>query len=246
MVGSAILLSLVASALPGQIPSRLSERTNQAFESYVQTAEARQSWEAGPPANPTRLRIAPWGNSPVRVESGLIHDWVASVDVPGATVKQALALFQNYDNYKNVFAPEVVDSKLLGAEGNRWRAHLRLQRRNVVTVVLDTDYDVEYRPVGVDSWAILSRSTRISEVDNGNDLPPGTGNGYLWRLNSYWLLAPRRGGLYMECRSISLSRDIPGALKWLIQPMVTNVPRDSLRSTMEAAVRALQSDSRRP
>ncbi|MBV8847316.1 MAG: hypothetical protein JO307_31285 [Bryobacterales bacterium] len=241
MVRRATLLFWFALVLPGQIPTTLSERTNKAFDSYVQAAEARQTWEPGPRANPARLRVAPWGGtSPVRVENGLIHDWVASTEVPGATVKQALAMFQNYDNYKNVFAPEVVESNGVSSDGNHWRAHLRLQRKNVITVVLDTDYDIEYKPVGVDSWAIVSHSTRISEIEDGKPLPPGTGNGYLWRANSYWLLAPRPGGLYMECRTISLSRDIPGALRWIIQPTVARLPRESLQGTIENARRALE------
>jgi hypothetical protein len=88
---------------------------------------------------------------------------------------------------------------------------------------------------------IISRSTRISEVDKGEALPPGTGNGFLWRLNSYWLLEPSPGGLYMECRTISLSRGIPVGLGWLIKPMVSSVPRESLRNMVEEARRGLGS-----
>jgi hypothetical protein len=230
-----------AAALSAQTIVHLSSRTNDAFDTYVRNVEARRDWESTPTNKSGALQITPWsGKTPIDVQDGLVHDWIASVEVPGTTIARTLALFQDYDNYKNIFAPEVIESKQLGHEGNVWRAHLRLRRKNVVTVVLDTDYEVEYRPVGSDSWAILSRSTRIAEVDDGKDLRVGTGNGYLWRLNAYWLLAPRPAGVYLECRSISLSRDIPGALRWLIFPMVSRVPRDSLQATMEEARHELQ------
>jgi hypothetical protein len=45
--------------------------------------------------------------------------------------------------------------------------------------------------------------------------------------------------VYLECRSISLSRGIPAVLDVIIRPMVTSVPRESLRNTLEATVRAL-------
>ena len=220
---------------------RLSKETDQAFENYVRNVEARRDWEARAHNTSGVPHIAPWsGKTPISVPHGLIHDWIASAEIPGATVAQTLALFQDYDNYKSVFSPEVIESKTLSHEGKIWRARLRLRRKNIVTVVLDTDYEVEYTPVGADSWAILSHSIRVAEIQDGKELPPGTGNGYLWRLNAYWLLAPRQGGVYLECRSVSLSRDVPVALRWLITPMVARVPRDSLQATLEEARRNLQ------
>ena len=235
----------VSVVLPAQTTVRLSSQTNEAFNTYVRNVEARRDWESSPTNRSGAMRIAPWGGkTPISVQDGLIHDWIASLEIRGATVPRALAMFQDYDNYKSIFAPEVIESKLMGHNGNVWRAELRLRRKNVVTVVLDTDYEVEYTPVGADSWAVLSRSARVAEVEDGKALAPGTGNGYLWRLNSYWLVAPRPGGVYLECRSISLSRDIPGALRWLISPMVSRVPRDSLQATMEEAQRELLSSAR--
>jgi hypothetical protein len=58
-------------------------------------------------------------------------------------------------------------------------------------------------------------------------------------LNAYWLLEQRPEGVYLECRSISLSRDIPAGLGWAIRPMMTTVPRKSLHDTLEATARAV-------
>jgi hypothetical protein len=224
-----------------QFTVHLSDQTNQAFDEYIQTAENGREWAGNSKTKSADIRIGPWnGKTPISVQDGLIHDWVASMEVAGATVEKALALFRDYDNYKKIFAPEVVESKLLGHDGDVWRPQLRLLRKNVVTVVFDTEYQVEYKPLDAGRWTIFSRSTRISEVKNGEDLPQGTGTGYLWRLNAYWLLAPRPNGVYLQCHSVSLSRDIPFALRWLVKPMVSGVPRDSLQSTLEAVRRGLQ------
>ena len=62
---------------------------------------------------------------------------------------------------------------------------------------------------------------------------------FLWRLNTYWLIEPRPEGVYLECRAISLSRDIPFG-RSLVEPFLTSVPRESLQSTLDATVRALR------
>ena len=232
--------TLVAAAvLPAQITTHLSSATNSAFDEYIKAAEAKLSGNARTAAKGNEIEVsAGEGTSPRDVE--LIHDWVAGTLVRGAKPEKALAMFQNYAKYKDVFAPEVVDSKLLDHDGSTWHAFLRLKRKSVLTVVLDTEYQIEYKPLSDGKWAILSRSTRISEVEGGKALPAGTGQGFLWRLNSYWLIEPRPEGLYLECRAVSLSRDIPNGLGWMIRPMVSSVPRESLQSTLEAARKALQ------
>ena len=240
-----VFLGVAAAALlPAQITVHLSPATNRAFEAYIRTAES--AMEAGDfkprtAAKRDEVDISPWERaSPRDVEDGLIHDWVAGTLVRGAKPEKALAVFQNYANYKKVFAPEVVESKLLDHEGPTWHAFLRLKRKSVMTVVLDSEYQVEYKPLTNGRWAILSRSSGISEVDNGKPLPAGTGQGFLWRLNSYWTIDPRPEGLYLECRAVSLSRDIPTGLNWIVKPMISGVPRDSLQHTLESASKALR------
>jgi hypothetical protein len=232
----------LSGSMAAQITVHLSPSTDHAFDTYVRAAEAKMDWAPAVTVKPGDVTVmAGASDSLVPVPDGLIHDWKAATLVPGADTAKALAVFQDYGQYKKFFSPEVVDSKLLGHEGDHWRPWLRLKRTNVVTVVLDTEYEVEYRRLEGGRWAILSRSTKISELDDhGKPLAPGTGSGFLWRLNAYWLLEPRPDGLYLECRSISLSRDIPNGLGWLLRPMVSTLPRDSLRATMQEVRQALR------
>jgi hypothetical protein len=63
---------------------------------------------------------------------------------------------------------------------------------------------------------------------DGDEVSVGHGNGYLWRLNTYWRFEEKDGGVYVQCEALSLTRDIPFGLGWLIKPLVTKIPKQSL------------------
>lgn len=179
----------------------------------------------------------------MEVPDGLIHDWVGAVFIPGTTLEKTLALVQDYDSHKNIYA-EVIDSKLLHRDGNEFKVYLRLRKKKVLTVVMNTEHDVRYYPVDPTRWRSRSYSTRIAEVanpgePNEHELPPGTGQGFLWRLYSYWRFQERDGGVYVECEAISLTRDVPTGLGWLVVPIIRNLPRESLVNTLGATRAAL-------
>jgi hypothetical protein len=238
---SAVLPTPVAAQI--KITVQLSPATTQAFDKYVAAAESHMDWKGRMSPKPGGdVDLTAMGGSPINVADGIIHDWVGGVLIPGGSVDKALAMFQDYAAYKKVFAPEVLDSKLLSHQGNRWSSRLRIGRRSgLISVTFDADYAIEYRVLGGGRWAIISHSTKIAELDDNNKpLPEGTGQGLLWRMNSYWLIEPRPQGLYLECRAISLSRDIPTGLGWIVRPIIASLPRDSLRSTLEEARNALR------
>ena len=49
------------------------------------------------------------------------------------------------------------------------------------------------------------------------------------------------GGLLIECEAISLTRDVPAGLGWLVAPVIEEMPRDSLKFTLNATRNALGS-----
>jgi len=242
-------------------PVQLKPETVQAFEKYVADAEtimAQSLQPSGPflwcDSDATKNEEVRQGKivtqfwserGPVKVPHGLIHDWIGAAFVPGATVQELLALIQNYDNHKNIYKPEVIDSKLVARRDNDFQIFLRLLKKKIITVVLDTDHDVHYRSLSKSRWECRSYTTRIAEVDDPDTpkekvQPPDTGYGFMWRLYSYWRFQERDGGVYMECRAISLTRDIPFGLGWAIEPIIQELPKESLTNTLEATRRALQ------
>jgi hypothetical protein len=180
------------------------------------------------------------------VKGGLVHDWIGATFIP-ATLSQAIGLVQNYDNHKSVYRPEVIDSKLRSRDGDNFRVYLRLVKKKVITVVLNTEHDVTYFPIDATRVHSRSYSTRIAEVEDPGEsgereVPPGKGHGFLWRLNSYWRFLERDGGVYIECEAISLSRGMPAGLGFVLRPIIRELPRESLASTLDRTRAGLRGD----
>ena len=179
------------------------------------------------------------GKNPVEVPDGLIHDWIGAVLIPGATVDDLLTVIQNYDDHKRIYKPEVIDSKLITHLDNDFQIYLRLRKKKIITVVLDTDHDVHYFSLDRTRSGCSSYTTRISEVEHAGTpheqvMPADTGFGFLWRLHSYWRFQQSKIGVCAECRAISLTRDIPKGLGWIIEPIIYRLPKESLINTLRA------------
>lgn len=241
-------------------PIQLKPETLQSFAAYIHEAEAAMGktlhgagpflWSEGNADTAQEVRTGKvvaqfWsGKGPVKIPNGLIHDWIGATFIPDATVDRLLALIQNYDNHKNIYQPEVIASRLISHSGNDFQIYLRLLKKKVMTVVLDTDHDVHYDSLDRKCWTCRSHTTRVAEVQNAGTadekaLPPDTGNGFLWRLYSYWRFQERDGGVYVECRAISLTRDVPFGLGWIIEPIIQKLPKESLINTLEATRQGL-------
>jgi len=179
------------------------------------------------------------------VPGGLIHHWIGVAFIPGATLSKTLALLQGYDEHSRIYAPSVLRSKLVQHNGDDFEVYLRLRETEIVTVVLDTEYDVHY--IRLDSTRACSQSysTRVAELENAgqpgeHQKPVGNDSGFLWRLNSYWRFWERDGGVYVQLEAISLTRDIPEGLGWLVRPFITSIPRESLVFTLNRTREALK------
>ena len=240
------LLFLLCSPglLFAQFSTQLSPKTTAAFDQYQKAAETQFTWKAHfAQVQPGEVKIEPIkGTGSTQVTAGLVHDWVAATLVRNTSVDAVVGVLRNYPAYKTIYAPETLDATVISHNGNQWRIGLKLQKTKVLTVVLNGEFDVEYRELSLGRWMMTSRSTRMAEVDADRELPQGSGYGFLWRLNAYWLIEQRNEGVYIECRSLSLSRDVPFLLGPIVRPFVTAVPKESLQQTMDATVRALRSE----
>jgi hypothetical protein len=184
------------------------------------------------------------GSQDIDVPDGLIHHWVGTVFVPGVTVKDAVTLMQDYNRHSKYFAPAIARSKLLDRDGNRFRVALRFHVKKIITVTLDTENEAEFFHPAADRAHSRIRSTRTTEIADANTprerpKPPGEENGFMWNLNTYWRFLERDGGTYVQCESLTLTRDVPFALAWIIRPIVTQMPKESLTFTLGKARQAL-------
>jgi len=175
----------------------------------------------------------------LRTPAALIHHWLGTVFIPGASLEQVLTLLEDYDHHAEYFGPEVAKSKTLEHTGNDFKVYLRLARRKIVTVVLDSEYEVHYEQLDAARAQSRSYSTRIAEVEHAGDprevqLRSGDDHGFLWRLNSYWRFFETGRGVYVQCEAVSLTRDIPTGLSWLIAPFIESIPKESLEFTLRS------------
>lgn len=247
--------SLAFLLLMAPMEAELKPATVDAFQAYM--GEADREMEARARASAGRLKpakgqaplIEAWNkDNPREVRDGLIHDWVGAVFVPGAKVEDGVKVLQDIAHYPRIYSGDILTAKLVRRDGDRLRVLFRVIRKKVITVVLETEYDVDYRKVSDKATQVWSRSVRISEVEDygkpGERVkPPDTGWGFLWRLNTYWHLEEKDGGLVMECRAVSLTRDIPAMFSWIIKPMVTSLPREALQGTLEKTRTAVAAEA---
>lgn len=186
------------------------------------------------------------GDGAVRFPDALSHHWIGTVLVPGARLDDVVRLMQNYDRYQAVYRPTVRRSKTLSGEGAHFTVSLQLFMKKIISVVLNTESDVRYIPVTPKRMQVRSASTRIAEVADADtprqrEEPAGHDSGFLWRFNNYCAIEERADGTVVQCESLSLSRDIPFGLGWLIGPLVTDVPRESLEFTLGTMRKTLAS-----
>jgi len=263
-----ILLTGLTQALPLLSAETPTAETLKAFDNYVKAAEALSNEELASKRNFLRIDVLP---EPARehayqllkrqqtlirhspscasrncsnIPGGIIHDWTAIVFVPGVTLQQTLEAIQDYDHDADYYRPTVLRAKLLSREGNSFHVFLRLKETHVLTVVLDTEYEIQYLVIDSTHAASISHSTRIVEIESvgtpqEHATNPKDKHGFLWRLNSYWRFYQADGGVYIQCNAISLTRDIPTGLGWLAGPFIENVPRESLDFTLTATRQAL-------
>jgi len=165
--------------------------------------------------------------------------------VPNVKIEDILRIVRDYDRYKEIYQPGVIDSISHGTDGLKDLFSMRLVNRSVVSkTALDTDCEASYTRVDDRHWYGFSNTTHIQEVDKfgtpaQRTLPEDQGTGLIWRLSSITRLEERDGGVYAELEAIALSRDIPAAFRLLVTPIVRRVSRDSLATSLHQTKEAI-------
>lgn len=263
---AALWVAAIASVLlaPVQVrASSLQPETIQAWEEYVHAVDALNRIRLLPensflaldkiPGQAARLRAgevfaAPaTPHVPLRVPSGLIHDWVGAVFIRDATLPSVLRFVRDYSCYKDVYRPHVLDSRPVEASEWQDRFSLVLMNRSLFAkTALDADYRSQYARLDDRRWYSVTEATRIQEIEDygartQHVLPENEGQGLIWRLYSMARFEERDGGVYIELETLALSRDVPAGLRWMIEPIVRRVSRSSLTTSLQQVQKAAPS-----
>jgi len=181
---------------------------------------------------------------PRRAPSGLIHHWIGAAFIPDTRVDDVIGTVREYDRYKDFYPPVVLSSKALHRSATEDRFLVQMMNKSVLSkIALEMECRSTYFDVDPHRRYSISESTRIQEIEDYGQpserkLPPDEGGGYIWRLYSVTRFEERDGGVYLEIEALALTRDIPGALRWIVDPIVRRVSKNSLlmslRQTQEA------------
>jgi len=268
----ALTLSLAGPIVPADA-AELKPHTVQAFNEYASAVEARIDRELGSSAgflgldfgkpadaeavrksvragqvHVSRLTARGADAEEITVKDGLINHWRGAIFVPGVTVDRAIAELRAPAEGRHQ-QEDVLESKLLWRDGDRSRVYLKLMRKKIVTVTYNTEHDVVYERRGPGRWSSRSIATRIAELENAgtpqeHEKPIGKDRGFMWRLNSYWRYEEVPGGVIIELESLTLSRDIPGFIKFIAKPIINSIARESITRTLESVKERLVKSSR--
>jgi putative flippase GtrA len=267
VVAALLPLAVSAHASTNSLEAKLQSKTAQSFAKYVDAVEARRAkeianheqfleFERYPAAQQERVMAAlkrgevyvergrvsrDRAAAEIPIDGGLINHWRGTVFVPNVKLDHLLKVLQEPQTDKHK-QEDVLSSRVVSRDGDSQKVFLRLRRTKFVTVVYDTEYDVDYKRLAPDRAISNSISTKIVEIENPGTpreraLPEGDDHGYMWRLNSYWRYKQVDGGVLVEIESLTLSRDLPAIVGPLIRPIVNSTARESMTRTL-SSVRA--------
>ena len=255
-------------AEPDPRRAELNPKTSEAFATYVKATDTRNStelqrgaellWIDSLPEAAQKKAYDALGRGEVEMEQrhtlingkeapcpdGLIHHWEGLIFVPGAKVSDVLRILQDYNHHSEYYAPDVARSKIESRDGDRFQVFMRFRRQKVVTVVLDTTHDITYYRDSPTLAHSRSTATHIAEVDNPDkpnekEKSHYDDNGFMWGMETWWRFEEKDGGVYVQGEVVSLTREIPVGLGWMIGPFVTSIPKSSLTFTLEATKKAV-------
>ena len=172
------VLIVVAPSAQASEEATLKAKTAADFARYVSVVEARRTGditnnepfldiERQPPAQlaktiaalkrgeviVTRGAARDASSNEVSVSGGLINHWRGTVFVPNVKLDAMLKVLQEPQTDKHK-QEDVLSSRVVSRDGDTQKVFLRLRRTKFVTVVYDTEYDVEYRRIDYDrAWS---------------------------------------------------------------------------------------------
>jgi hypothetical protein len=262
-------LTLMARGAPGLLRAiELRPATVEAWDDYVRSADLRMQargdgqrpflWTDESPNRRLRIRrgeilVAPVaGHGTQNVPHGLIHDWIGAVFIPNATLESLFAVVHDYDRYKEIYKPLVADSKVLACTAADQEFSMTWQHRVLfVNAAMEGRFQAHDFAVDTQRGYGIVDTTEVQEIEGYGQsgehlLPPGQGNGFIWRLHSIARYEERDGGVYLELEAIVLTRDIPASLRWLVNPVVNHLSINSLATTLCQTRDAVNSLAGRP
>ncbi len=187
----------------------------------------------------------------IHVPGGIIHHWIGIAFLPGVTLAQTKSVLEDYAHEKENYFPDVRQSRLLSQNGNDSEVFLQFYSKTIVTAVFNVNFASRTANYSPTRTQIRSCSRRVADVENfatpnEYELPPADSRGYLWKLCTWWHIEEKNGGTYIQVEAIELSRTVPFAFAWIVNPIIRNVPKTFLSHLLSATQKAVAKKSAPP
>lgn len=250
LIGIALLFSYVtrgAEPAPGALT---------AWRSHVEQAKAeleasadcqpgpfllvdRYQKEAGQAHSGKILALHAAGEGVLPVPSGLIHHWTGIVYVPNVRAAAVLRALKDYDSYAAIYQPAVTKSRLLNHAGSEFRYRLEFQAKGFgIKSGLRGDFRSTYVSLDARQGYSVTEATRLVELEHPGtaeerEFSPAEAHGYIQRMFTIVRYREMGDGVVVEVETLTLSRDIPASVRWLVEPFVERFSKQVLTGTLE-------------
>lgn len=257
---------VIALILPAALhAAELKPETLSAWDRYVQSADVAMRarlrpgnpflWVDEAPERRRQLRageilVTSLGEqNPKQVPSGLIHHWIGAAFFPNASLDDVRGVVRNYAHYKDYFSPTVIDSRTIRQAPEAVRfSTLLMNKALFLKFAVEDEGESSYVQAGPGRWYSIATTVGVQEVDDYGQvgerrLPAGEGSGYVWRLHGITRFEEADGVVYVEIEAMALSRDIPSAVRWVVDPIVRRISEGAMVTSLRQTQGAVGSSS---
>lgn len=240
------LLAIVSCVvLPAANAATITPETLAAWNQQVQNLRFEVERDAADPTcfihSPSdALHVSSPHASGRPIPSGLIHYWIGITLLPHAHTDDVLAVLQDYNRYAQVFQPATVESHLTGRSGDTYSYRLKfIQKAMGVRTGLVGDFQSTYVRINDRSGYSLTEATTLTELQNPGEsterpISLAESHGFLEKSFTVVRYSEQQAGTMIEIDSVTLTREVPGSLRWLISPFIHRFARQTMTATLES------------
>jgi hypothetical protein len=191
---------------------------------------------------------------PIAIHHGLVHHWVGAAFIPGVHVEDVIVTLREYDEYAKFYPPTVVDAQVIERAVDTEHAsdHFILTFVNKSFFskrALECESTSTYTRLDARRWYSQSHTVRVQEWaqyggSTQHKLPAGEGTGLLWSVSDTTRFEERDGGVYVEMEAIALSRDVPVAMREIVNPIIRRVSKSTLLTSLDQTRKAVESKAK--
>ncbi len=166
--------------------------------------------------------------------------------IPGARLIELLGVLQDYNNYSEIYKPAVVESRLVEQRDDVFRYRLKFVQKGFgIKTGLAGEFQTTYYRLSDATGYSITEATKLAELQNPStaaeqELPVSASHGYVERVFTIVRYQESEKGVSVEMETLTLSRDVPAPIRWMIAPAIQRFSRQTITNTLESLRASVQ------